>query len=122
MLPRPHRFASRQELRRVLSKGRRINTDIGTLIVRTNPTSGTQPWKAAVIVGKKVAKKATERNAIRRQCYEALWSIQTAVPTTTELIFLPRFGESNPTQQTIAQALKTALPGPRSQTDPAEAN
>ena len=70
----------------------------------------------------KVAKKATERNAIRRQCYEALWSIQTAVPTTTELIFLPRFGESNPTQRTIAQALKTALPGPRSQTDPAEAN
>lgn len=65
-------FAKNERLQRALfteyfTTGRRFHTDLLTLIYVK-----AVPCKVAVVVGKKVSKKAVDRNRIRRRLYAAL--------------------------------------------------
>jgi ribonuclease P protein component len=54
-----------------------------------------QPWRAAIVVSKKVSKSAVKRNRIRRRIYEWLRINQNLIPDGSQLIvsvFDPRIG------------------------------
>lgn len=58
---------TRQEFGRVFSSGRRVHTPLLSVVV-----SPDMPFKAAVVVSKKVAKGAVARNKLRRRIYALL--------------------------------------------------
>jgi ribonuclease P protein component len=66
MLPKQKRLSAR-EVREVLKKGRAVRS--GTASARFLSAASA---KAAVVVSNKVAKKATERNTLRRTVYRLL--------------------------------------------------
>jgi ribonuclease P protein component len=66
MLPKSSRLTALQ-VRTILKNGR--SKRLGTLSARYVAGSST---KAAVVVSSKVAKRAVDRNRLRRQAYEAL--------------------------------------------------
>ena len=45
-------------------------------------------WRAAIIVSKKVAPLATDRNSIRRKISEALWQQKELLPTGVDVVIL----------------------------------
>jgi len=66
MLPKANRL-SRPEFNAFFASGTRFHHPCLTLIYQPNPVT-----KAAVVVGKKVAKKAVTRNLFRRQIYAGI--------------------------------------------------
>ena len=66
MLPKSARLSA-SEVRAILQKGRSVR--LGTVSVKYIKATGS---KAAVVVSSKVAKKAVERNRLRRAAYLAL--------------------------------------------------
>lgn len=66
MLKKQERL-SRQEFSAHFATGRRSHTDLFSLIYTPGPT-----LKASAVVSKKVAKKAHERNTLRRRIYATL--------------------------------------------------
>ena len=46
------------------------------------------PWRAAIIVSKKIAPLATDRNMIRRKISEALWQQKELLPTGVDVVIL----------------------------------
>lgn len=63
------RFSGRREVRELLAQGRQEGTDLGRAVWGRSPS----PRGAAIlfVVSKKVSKRSTERNRIRRQLTEA---------------------------------------------------
>lgn len=61
---------SRAEFPRYFKRGKRLHCPAVTIIYTPEPAT----QRAAVVVGKKVAKQATVRNTIRRRLYAALQS------------------------------------------------
>ncbi len=68
MLAKKHRL-TRAEFSKYFKTGKRTNSPIGTLIVSPNKS-----FHGAVVVGKKVSKKAVGRNVLRRRAYAQLYS------------------------------------------------
>ncbi len=67
MLPKRQRLVS-AEVREVLTRGRsRRGTYVSIKRIPTN-----EPLRVSVVVAKAVAKKAVDRNRLRRACYRAL--------------------------------------------------
>jgi ribonuclease P protein component len=69
MISRPFRFHGYNSLRRVYKTGSIQRTDLMSL--RHAPSKKTN-YRLAVVVSKKVSKKAVVRNRIRRRIYEAI--------------------------------------------------
>lgn len=92
MLKKQERL-SRQEFSEHFARGRRIHSDLMTLIYLPADT-----LKASVVVSKKVAKKAHERNTLRRRVYAVIESLHkeqgfsglVIVVTKPALAALPR--------------------------------
>ncbi|HEY4476024.1 MAG TPA: ribonuclease P protein component [Candidatus Paceibacterota bacterium] len=70
MLPKTNRLTKSREIHGVLRKGQGIRRKSLLLKIETQPKSS--PPRFAVVVGRKVSKKATVRNKIRRRILEAL--------------------------------------------------
>ena len=70
MLPKTNRLTKSREIQGVLRKGQGIRRKSLLLKIETQPKSS--PPRFAVVVGRKVSKKATVRNKIRRRILEAL--------------------------------------------------
>ncbi|MBP9782106.1 ribonuclease P protein component [Candidatus Woesebacteria bacterium] len=88
MLPKQHRFASRSEIRQVFRHSTRKHSN-SFMWLSSRPTHRANlPWRAAIIVSKKVAPLATDRNMIRRKISEALWQQKNLLPTGTDVIIL----------------------------------
>lgn len=68
MLAFKHRFHRRSAIAHIHKKGRQ--TRAGSLALRYVSTKPTQPSRVAVVVSKKVDKRAVVRNRIRRRIYE----------------------------------------------------
>jgi ribonuclease P protein component len=64
MLPKKERL-SREAFNRFFSAGKRINTTSFQVVYAVNPN-----FHASVVVSKKIARLAVERNRIRRQIYD----------------------------------------------------
>jgi len=69
MLNKKERLTNK-EFDRFFSLGKRYHSDYFTLIFNPHPT-----FHGAVVVGKKVSKKAVARNKIRRRVYSALYNV-----------------------------------------------
>ncbi len=88
MLPKQHRFTSRTEIRQVFRNAARKQSN-SFMWLSSRPTNRANlPWRAAIIVSKKVAPLATDRNMIRRKISEALWQQKDLLPTGTDVIIL----------------------------------
>lgn len=68
MLAKKHRL-TREEFSKYFKTGKRINSPIATLIISHHPS-----FHGAVVVSKKVHKKAVKRNTIRRRAYSQLYN------------------------------------------------
>lgn len=69
MLKKRERLTT-QEFDRYFTSGKRIHHTLFTLVYTPH-----EEFHGAVVVGKKVSKKAVERNRIRRRAYNALYTL-----------------------------------------------
>lgn len=85
MLNQKYRFHSRGGVRYVYQHGKTVRNSKMSLIFTDNSKGFT---RIAVVVSKKVAKSAVERNRIRRRVYEALRLNFKYIPKKTDYIFV----------------------------------
>lgn len=85
MLSRKYRFHSRGGVQYVYRHGKTVRRAQMSLVFAPNSRGFT---RVAVVVSKKVAKSAVERNRIRRRIYEALRLNFDLVPKKTDYIFV----------------------------------
>lgn len=71
MLPRQHRLPLSSENSRLQQTGRRFQSSLLTLLV-ANRDDNSEPTRFAVVVSKKLDKRATRRNRTKRLLREAL--------------------------------------------------
>ncbi|MDQ3008769.1 MAG: ribonuclease P protein component [bacterium] len=85
MLPKKHHLLLRSEVDFFASSYRSVTT---SFIVHTRKTSRAT-WQAAIIVPKKVAPKATDRNAFKRRVSELLPTV-ISTENTDEVVLVAR--------------------------------
>lgn len=85
MLSKKYRFHSRGGVNYVYKNGKTIRSSKISLVFVENTRGFT---RVAVVVSKKVAKSAVERNKIRRRVYEALRINFDDMPKKTDYIFV----------------------------------
>ncbi len=85
MLAKKYRFHSRGGVRYVYQHGKTIRRAKVSLIFADNTRGFT---RISVVVSKKVAKSAVERNRIRRRVYEAIRLNFDYLPKKTDYIFV----------------------------------
>ena len=112
MLPRPNRLTKSKEIQGVLRRGEGVKRK--SLLLKIGvPTS---PPKFAVVVGRKVSKKATVRNKVRRRIREALrQELRTIKKGSYVVLALP--GSATLGFQDICEALHQALQQTRNSHD-----
>ncbi len=90
MLPKKHRFTARKEIRQVFHHGFRKQSH-SFVMVSWQPTERINlPWRATIIVSKKVAPLATQRNKIRRVISELIWKTKDVIIPATDIALLVR--------------------------------
>lgn len=85
MLSKKYRFHSRGGVRYVYQHGKTVRKPQMSLVFVENTKGFT---RIAVVVSKKVAKSAVERNRIRRRIYEALRKNLEYIPERKDYIFV----------------------------------
>lgn len=103
MLAKKHRL-THEEFGRCFASGRRYHGQYFTIIRYPAPS-----FQAAVVVGKKVYKKAHERNRLRRQLYHALRVWWQECGATGVVIILTKPAITTLPQQQRAAALTEQL-------------
>ena len=78
MLASKHRFHRRNHVNRVYKQGSSVRQ--GALSLKYRVAEGGSHTKFAVVVSKKVAKNAVDRNRIRRRIFELLRNNKNTVP------------------------------------------
>lgn len=109
MLPKQHRFSSRTEIRRVFRSAVRKHSN-SFIWLSSRPSNRINlPWRAAVIVSKKVAPLATDRNAIRRKISEVLWQQKELFPSGIDIIILAQRQEKTSKFLTLIQEITSNI-------------
>jgi ribonuclease P protein component len=103
MLPKSQRL-SRRAFEGYFRSGRRYHSDTLTVVYTPHTT-----FKAAVVVAKKVAKQAHERNTIRRRLYTALAHFKKNSQTTGVYIVLTKPAVADLTRLEQPAALESVL-------------
>ncbi len=85
MLSKKYRFHSRGGVKYVYQKGKTVRRPKMSLVFVDNEKGYT---RVAVVVSKKVNKKAVERNRIRRRVYEVIRKNFELVPKKRDYIFI----------------------------------
>lgn len=85
MLSKQHRFHGYGRVRAIYAKGRTVRG--GQLGLKAVHHKSAQPFRAAVVVSRKVHKSAVVRNRIRRRVYEAIRTSAAQPPPGTDLVF-----------------------------------
>lgn len=67
------------------------------------------PWRAAIIVSKKIAPLATDRNTIRRKISEALWQQNEFLPTGLDIIILAQKQSKTSKFLTLIQEIESII-------------
>ncbi|HNQ17294.1 MAG TPA: ribonuclease P protein component [Candidatus Woesebacteria bacterium] len=88
MLPKEHRYSSRNEIRQVFRNATRKHSNSFMWLSSQANNRANLPWRAAIIVSKKVAPLATDRNAIRRKISEALWQQKDQLKQGFDIVIL----------------------------------
>src|SRR5438445_10027858 len=84
MITVSHRFHGHGSLRGVYQRGQTVRSSmVGLRFARRDPR---RPYRAAVVVSRKVSKSAVVRNRIRRRLYEIIRRQALAIPPGTDLV------------------------------------
>src|ERR1700689_3401071 len=83
MLPTQNRLRKSSDITRVYRQGRYGGGGDLSLKPRPNPLP---PWRAVVVVGKKVDKRAVVRNRLRRRLASALVRLWNRVPAGYDIV------------------------------------
>lgn len=107
MLPRQQRLHADRDIRRLLQRGARRRNEV--LHITAAPSTAAQS-RVAVVVSKQVAKRATDRNRIRRQVQAMLPALlqSTAPPTDILIRIAPAAAHAN--RDAIRSALANLWP------------
>ena len=100
MLPSSHRLSA-HDVAYIIEKGRVAHSPLFTL--RWVPTEGHS--RIAAIVPKKVAKKATGRNSLRRKMYVAVRVLGPRILPGFKIVILAKASTADLTQDAIDKAL-----------------
>ncbi len=84
MISKKHRFHGYNSLRYVYNKGQTTRGQF--FAVKHAPNQRRQDYRLAVVVSKKVAKSATERNRIRRRLYEIVRKNEADIAGAQDII------------------------------------
>lgn len=96
MLNQRHRFHGYGSLKPVYQRGQSVR---GPLIhMKFSQRDPKRPYRAAVVVSRKVSKSAVVRNRIRRRVYEIIRKSDHRPPNGTDMIFTV-FGEEVATME-----------------------
>lgn len=110
MLKRSKRIHGRILVQSILKKG---ESKAGPLFVDLRLKRSTSPTRYAVLVGKKLAKQANERNHKRRQIYEAIQRIEKEGhirdPLSFDIVLLVRRPAMKASFKEIVSSLLTHL-------------
>lgn len=87
MLPRDLRLRRAADVDRVFRRGASVS--VGMLLAKSLPNQQETP-RVAVLVGKKLAKKAVHRNRIKRRLRELVRLHFAAVPAGVDLLIIAR--------------------------------
>jgi ribonuclease P protein component len=101
MLARAYRFHGRSSLKFVYSSGETVRSRFVSLKYAQNTRRNTS--RLAIVVAKKVTKKAPNRNRIRRRMYESFrlqWSMVKPGYDLVVTVFDERVGEMPPSELT----------------------
>lgn len=106
-MPRGNRLtrADLQQLQR--SRSHRVHGELFSLQVAALP--GTAGPKAACVVSKKVSPRATERNALKRRCREALRPLMQTVNRPLALVFHAKRTASGASAAAIAADVRALV-------------
>lgn len=88
MIARTHRFHGHASVRAVYKQGGQVRGAL--LSLKHSTRQGDKPYRAAVVVSRKVSKSAVVRNRIRRRVYEIVRLYQ---PVAGNDVVLTIFGE-----------------------------
>ncbi len=86
MIAQNHRFHGHNKIDAVYRRSQTLRGNLMNLKYTTG--NGQRPYRAAVVVSKKVSKSAVVRNRIRRRLYEIIRQFDGAPLTGTELVFI----------------------------------
>ncbi len=95
---------SRTAFSKVFQVGRRLHTAHLTGIVLPSLT-----FKAAVVVSKKVAKKAHERNKLRRRLYACIQEVQRTTGTIVWCVIIAKPALARATKRQMAEIIKNEI-------------
>lgn len=85
MISVTHRFHGYNSLRSVYQRGQSVRGSlVGLKFARRSPN---RPYRAAIVVSRKVSKSAVVRNRIRRRLYELVRQSSANIDPGTDLIF-----------------------------------
>jgi ribonuclease P protein component len=99
MLQKKERL-SREAFSRFFSSGKRIRSGSFDLVYTPHHT-----FHGAVVVSKKVAVRATERNKLRRTAYSLLWELKTKHTVTGVFILIIRKTPKPPSRDVLKEEL-----------------
>src|SRR4051812_22967296 len=85
MLIKSHRFHGYASLRRVYQRGPKVRGP--RVCLKFGRRESGRPYRAAVVVSRKVSKSAVVRNRIRRRVYESIRQTEPAIPGGADLVF-----------------------------------
>lgn len=103
MLPRKRRL-SRQAFSRFFSVGKRYHTPLCTYIV-----APAEAFYGSVVVSKKVARRAVDRNTIRRRFYAILRQHHSGMHLTGAYICLVKSGSMTATSNDIQDDMMSVI-------------
>ena len=86
MIAQTHRFHGHNKIDAVYRRSQTLRGNLMNLKYTTG--NGQRPYRAAVVVSKKVSKSAVVRNHIRRRLYEIIRQFDGAPLVGTELVFI----------------------------------
>lgn len=89
---------------RTFARGKRIHTPLFQLIYEPSDA-----FHGSVVVGKKVAKKAVDRNRLRRQIYGVLYRASREADARLTVIIIVKAGALSVPRKTLALEAKALL-------------
>jgi ribonuclease P protein component len=86
VIAQKHRFHGHNKIDSVYRRGQTLRGSL--LNLKYVPGSNGRPFRAAIVVSKKVSKSAVVRNRIRRRIYELVREFDTSPLVGSELVFI----------------------------------
>ena len=106
MLPQHHRLKKEKDFTSVLRERRRID-EVG-MFLKTKK-NGLEESRFGIVVSKRVAKKAVDRNRIHRQLSESIWNLFDRIQGGTDVVIITTADIKNLSLKSTQEILQRAL-------------